>query len=664
MKMSKLRQTLLSLELEEAGIDANEIPSEVEIYADSVKEALALGAQTTMTSISDLEYEIIKKGSPGILGMFRTPYHVMIKKTNQSKENEKWNDIDDIDVSLTTGVKLNDFGEEVEPDVDGRSIVRVYANGIFLKIISPKGNGNPVTLNAVHDTVVRYGIENYDRGAVEKAIKNESAEPVKIGNYSPRQGADSSMTMDILPDEMSATVTFSSPRPGGKHLTVKDIVNALRNANVEYGFQEEAIQDALDNDRYGQPVVAAKGDPPVNGKDGHIDYKVRISKKIEFKEDESGKIDFLAKDLIENVVQGQVLAELAPPEKGKPGRTLFNKILPATDGLPTELRAGKGTILSEDGKQLIAEKNGQVVFIGGRVNVEENFTVGGDVGLDTGNIMFLGSVTVRGSVSDNMEVKAAGNIEVAGTVQKAHLEAEGDVIVRQGIVGRDGAVIESTTGSVFAKFVQNTYVSVEKDVIVAEGILHSKIHAGSKIICNGKRAQIVGGEIMAGEEVRVKQLGAQASTPTIVIVGTNPKILQQITQLENIQKQAKEKLEKIDQNIRTLTVQKTTQGEEFTEAKEAMLNKMISGKEKLNDRLNETESEKKQLQEYLQILAARGKVHVEKTLFPGVKIIINEAEFTVNDEYNNVTLIAENGNIKILPYEDEEGAKKKRGRRR
>jgi len=661
MKISKLKQELLALDIE-SGSNGNEIPSEVEVYADSVKEALLIGSQATMTPISHLDYEILTRGSSGIFGFFRTPYHVIIKKSTLH-DSSKWDDLDDIDVSLDTGVKFNEFGEEVEPDVDGRCFIRIYSTGIFLNIVAPKGRGNPVSANHVYDTLVRSGIQNYDKNAVEKAIRASKPEPVKIGNYVPRPDADSSMTLDISPDEMSASVIISSPRPGGRHLMVKDIINALKKAGVEYGFQEEELQKALDNDRYGEALVAAKGDIPENGKDGYIDYKVRISKKIEFKEDESGKVDFLAKDLIENVVQGQVLAELVAPEKGKQGKTIFNKLIPATNGGPVELKAGKGTIISENGTQLIAEKNGQVVFIGGRVNVEENYVVGGDVGLDTGNIMFLGSVTIRGSVSDNMEVKAAGNIEVAGTVQKAHLEAEGDVIVRQGIVGRDGAVIESTTGSVFAKFVQNTFISVEKDVIVAEGILHSKISAGSKIICNGKRAQIVGGEIMAGEEVRVKQLGAQASTPTLVIVGTNPKILQQITQLDNIQKQAKEKLDKIEQNIRTLTVQKTSQGEEFTESKEAMLNKMISGKEKLNERLAETDSEKKQLQEYLQILAARGKVHVEKTLFPGVKIVINEAEFTVNDEYNHVTLISENGNIKILPYEEEGGVKKRRGRR-
>jgi uncharacterized protein (DUF342 family) len=38
--------------------------------------------------------------------------------------------------------------------------------------------------------------------------------------------------------------------------------------------------------------------------------------------------------------------------------------------------------------------------------------VGGDVSLETGNIVFLGSVIVQGSVLDNFEVKAAGTLRL------------------------------------------------------------------------------------------------------------------------------------------------------------------------------------------------------------------------------------------------------------
>ena len=127
-----------------------------------------------------------------------------------------------------------------------------------------------------------------------------------------------------------------------------------------------------------------------------------------------------------------------------------------------------------------------------------------------------------------MHVKAAGGIEVAGTIQKAYVEAEGDIIVRQGIIGRDEAQVESTAGSVYGKFLQNGVCMAEQDVVMGENIMHSRVYAGGNVVCNGKRAQLVGGEIICGGVVRVKSLGAMAATPTHVMAGVNPRAMQHV----------------------------------------------------------------------------------------------------------------------------------------
>lgn len=661
MALAKLKKQLLAMDFEDDDQASDEVPEELEVLADSLEQALQIGASELQTDISNLDYEILQKGSSGMLGVGRMPYKVLVRKM---AEDSRWADLEDLNVSLNRGGEGEGPAEaEIIQNENGKALVKIYKNGVFLKVIPPVGDGRPVDVETAIDKLHRSGVVHFDRTVVEKAVKEATGELVRVADYSPRPDADSTLTVEISPDEMSAIITISAPRPGGRHLTVDEVIAAMKASGVEYGFDKEAIEKALDGEKYGQPIVAAKGDPAVDGKDAYIDYKVKIDKKVEFKEDESGRIDYLQKDLVENVVQGQVLAELIPAEKGKPGRTVKNRIIPAKDGKPMEMKPGKGTILSQDGRQIIAEKNGQVVFRQGKLMVDEVYTIGGDVGLDTGNIMFLGSVVIRGSVTDNMKVKAAGNIEVGGNVGKAELEAEGDIVIRQGIQGRDGARIETTGGNMTAKFIQNAHVIVEKDLMVSEGIMHSKVEVGGKVILAGKRAQIVGGEVMVGEEVRAKQLGAQASTPTHIIVGTNPKILQQIKQLEKIKSGAEEKLVKIEQNINTLNHQKVTQKENFPPEKEEMLVKMLSAQEKLNQRLKEADNEILQLREYMSMLAQNGKVHVEKTMYPGVTIEINNARFECKDEYTHVTLVEENGNIKILPYEEDKKKKDWRSRR-
>ncbi len=662
MSLQKLKKTLLALDLE-SNVDEDYSSREVEVLADSLQQALEIGAAELGVSLADIDYEIKEKGSSGYFGLGRLPYRVHIKIAENFEQ--KYADIPDLNISLESGEARLSADETQVVSADARVMVRIYRSGVFIKITPQRGTGRPAEVESVIDRLKRAGVLKFDRSVIEKEVKKPTGELVKVAEYIPRPDADSTLAIEISPDEMKAIVTISAPRPGGRHLQLQDVLNALKAAGVVVGYKEDEITRVLEEDRYGSAFIAAEGKPPKNGADAYIDYKVRIEKKVEFKEDEHGRVDFLSRDMVENVVQGQILAELIPAQKGEQGYTIFNRILPAKNGKSIELRPGKGTILSEDGRRLIAERNGQVVFTQGKINVEEVYLVPGDVGLDTGNIMFLGSVTVRGSVTDNMQVKAAGNIEIGGNVQKAQVEAEGNIIVRSGIQGRDGAVIQSTTGSLFAKFVQSARIDVEKDLIVQEGILHSRVNAGGRVICNGKRAQIVGGEIIAGQEVRVKQLGAQASTPTRVVVGINPKILQQIKQLEQIQQEAQEKLEKLEQNIRTLTLQKTSQKEAFPQEKEEMLVRMHGIQDKLKERFQEAENEKQQLQEYMNMLSAKGAVHVEKTLFPGVTIEINGAVFHVKDEYNRVTIIEEKGNIRFVPFQQsEEDARDWRKRRR
>ena len=104
--------------------------------------------------------------------------------------------------------------------------------------------------------------------------------------------------------------------------------------------------------------------------------------------------------------------------------------------MPTPL--GRNVHMAEDGATLIADINGLVTFIGGKINVEEIFTVPGDVDLKTGNVMFLGTVIVQGNVEDGFSVKASGNIEVRGSVGKCEIIAEGDIIIHQGVAGKGG----------------------------------------------------------------------------------------------------------------------------------------------------------------------------------------------------------------------------------
>jgi len=640
--MGSVKDLFLSLEEDESVND-----NAVEVYADSVKQALQLASDDLGVDITMLDYEILEKGVKGFFGFGRQPYRVLIMPVEPAPGHE---DLHELEKKLS-GEHLPEINLENLKHVDSTFTVRVTKSGIWLTVTPLKGNGKKVTLNDINSKLYGMRISNADTSAIEKCLKKASGKPVKIGEWTPNPEYDSTMHVEVAEDEMHAYVHFTPPRFFGRHMEFDEVISALRNAEVVTGVHEEQIREYLDRIDYSHPLAAASGSKARNGKDAYIDYKVRIENEgFSFEEDESGKVDFKNLELLENVVVGQVLAVKVPAEEGIPGRTVTNRILTAKSGKDIRMQYGKGTILSEDGTELTAEINGQVVFKAGKVSVEPVFFVNGDVSLETGNIVFLGSVVIGGSVQDNFVVKAAGNIEVKGTVQKAFLEAEGDIIVRQGIMGREEAKIESTGGSIYAKFIQSSNVIAENSVVVPEGILHSNVDAGERIYSMGRRARIVGGLIRAGDEVNARFLGADVSTKTEIRVGINPKILQQIADLEALRNQIDDELGQIKLNLRTLETQKKS-GHKLTPEKEKMLNDLTNQNNKLSARLEEIKLEHEELLSYVDMLEHKGKVCAEKTIFPGVDIIIKDKRFPVKDPYNSVKFSLEGGEIKISNYE-------------
>lgn len=660
--MDRLKELLLST-------DSDNIPDvkdRVEVVGMSISSCLNRAAEHLNLDLSMLDYEIIERGKRSFMNLNPKPFRLMVSKL---PESARFADLEELSLKMGVGDRLLDesLSEFVRPkDVDGRALVRIYRTGVFLTVFPPKGDGIPERLDHALLHIQHSGVKDFDREKVEQIIKESRGEPVKIAEYVPVPENDSAVKVDLSPDEMKAYVRITPPRPGGRHLEVRDVVSALKSYGVLIGFMEEDIHHALIEDRYMQDILAAKGQPVKHGEDAKINYKVNIRKdKVHFEEDAAGKVDFKKMNLVENVVVGQILAEKIPAQRGIPGRNLFNRIIDARDGKDIELLPGKNTILSEDGMKLIAEINGQVVVSGtGKINVEPIHRVIGDVGPKTGNIMFLGSVVITGSILDNYEVKAAGNVEVIGSVQKARIEAEGDILVKQGILGREEAYLESTGGSLIARFIQSAHVKVAQDVQVQEGILHSTVEAGNSIKCNGRRAQIVGGNIRAKKEVRARIIGSQAYTTTDITVGTDPRILAQHEELMELFNENEDKLKRMEKSKKTLVARKKNDPEAFSEEQEEMLEDTNQSLERLVEKKNELQSELEKVNEFMDQLGSEGKVHAEKEIFPGVNIHIKDATQPISDTYNSVTLTYDTGHVKINKLEKDEEIQGRYGRRR
>ncbi|MBQ9206807.1 MAG: FapA family protein [Treponema sp.] len=617
----------------------------VEVRADTLDEALADAAVQFDTRVANLEYEVVEKGFAGVMGIAKKPW---LLKIYQNPETVK---------KVVVGKNGEVLDTEDEEDVvrivskNGEFFIHHFGNDIVLKVTLPVGEGVPVSVDAVLEELNRPDTKKIDEELVKTLVKNGTDNEYQvIGEYTHEPAADAIFVIDISSDEMQATATINPPSIGGADVTAEQIKMALTKQGVVAGISDEKIQDLVDKPPYNLPAVVAEAVLPIDGRDAYITYNFETDRsKIRAKEAANGQVDFKELNLIQNVVEGQPLAQKMLAEQGKAGKTIYGRYLEAKNGKDVQLPLGKNVRVDTDGRTILADANGQVLLINDKICVEPIMEVDG-VNIKTGNITFLGTVIVKGAVEDGFNVKAAGNIEVSGTVGKCTLESDGDIIVSSGIIGRDEGKIVCG-GSLWAKFIQNTTVQVEENVIVTDSIMNSEVQAQKKIILNGKRAQITGGRLFATECVLAKNIGSEGGgTETLITVGVDPRAKKRLEELLDMQNNNVKILDDLELNITTLENMKKVRKSLPKEKEENLV--------KLNEQKNEIIEENFQYNEEIEKIQGRlrelkniGKVYAAGTVYSGVKITVRDEVDEVKADTKSVTFFYENGFVRRGKYE-------------
>jgi uncharacterized protein (DUF342 family) len=615
----------------------------INVSGESLEDALKQASIELGLPVKKLDFEVLDPGSKGVFGVGKKPTLILAYKSSVGGgiEEESFGDMS--------------FGEGEDQPVDGRFSLR-KDNGILLLRVSPPENGGlRVTEKQVFEAIANRFTEPFDRALVSKIVKKADDEAVVIAEYSHSSLENSLITYEVVDLEMKAYILIRPPGPKGADPDAMAIKEFLKANNIIFGHLDHVIDEISDMPVYNERILVAEGEKPVNGSDGRIVYNFETeTNKIRLKEID-GKVDYKELNKINNVVEGQMLAKIVAPQRGANGHTVTGKALPAKDGKPATLEVGNNVKLSDDGTQAIATANGQVMVIGGKITVEPVYTVNGNVDLKSGNVLFLGSVMIKGNVEDGFAVKAAGNIEIHGSVGKCELDAEGDIIVRQGINGKATGIIRAG-GSIWSKFIENTNVEASGHVVVSDGIINSNVNSDKKIICRGKRASIVGGNLRATEIITAKTLGSIAGMETILEVGNDPKTKAKHEDLLTRKTTAEKSLEEIKLNIITLEKAKKVK-KTLPEDKEKFLATMIRQKKEVEANIEEINDEIKDVESYLSQLKSNGKISASGKVFPGVKVLIKDAPLEVRNDFKAVTFVYENGLVKVTRFTETEDEK-------
>ena len=396
--------------------------------------------------------------------------------------------------------------------------------------------------------------------------------------------------------------------------------------------------------------MVAEGTKAHDGANARVAHNFRLERDEVTLKEKDGRVDFKDISRVENVVAGQLLARKIPAEPGQPG--------PDGHGHGYTGRQGEG-LRAARGKERQAfrrrvDRNRRDKRAGPPAGRQDQR--GADLHhcrgtsiFTPGNILFLGTVIVRGNVEDGFSVKAAGNIEVFGSVGKCLIDAEGDIVVHQGIAAKTEGKIRCGK-SLYSKFIEHAHVDAGEYVVVTDGIVHSHVDANRMILCQGKRAQIVGGHLRASEEINSKILGSVAGTETLLEVGYDPRSKERLVGLEEAKKPVEKMLEEVELNIKTLENLARVQ-KKLPPEKAQYLTEQSEKRSELLRQLEEVTREIGSINAHLASLNTIGKISASERVYPGVKLTIKTATLPVRIEFKSVTFFLQGGDVKVTKYE-------------
>ena len=265
-----------------------------------------------------------------------------------------------------------------------------------------------------------------------------------------------------------------------------------------------------------QNFLLAQGVEPTTGTDGYFELYVDTDlDNYELEEDEHGRVDYKSIQVFTNVVPGQIVGNIIPPEKGLAGKTITGTPIPAPLGSPAPLRAGEGIEFSSDGSEVIANKAGRITFENNLIAITEEFVVGGDVNYKIGHINFNGFVEIKGDVLDDFNIKASKGISVSGTVGACTLDAGGPVSI--GTMAGMGRGLIRCRGDFKARYLNQVTVECWGDIHLENEVRNSILKATGFI--SAPKGLITGGQAIALEGIEAKTFGSRSGVKTYLTSG-------------------------------------------------------------------------------------------------------------------------------------------------
>lgn len=434
----------------------------------------------------------------------------------------------------------------------------------------------------------------------------------------------------ITEDYMEAYMTVEQSETPEEY-TVEYLTEVLHLNAVKIGIIPENLQKIIDDQLYGREVLVAKGAEAQDGKDGYYEYlfDTQLSQKpIEL---EDGTVDYKNIKMIELVEEGQTIAIYHPATAGTNGYNLDAKFRMAKPGKELPALKGTGFERLEDGVTYRAVVGGKITELNNRVNIFKVHELFGDVDITTGNIEFNGDVIIHGNVMEGMSIQATGTVTVDKVVESAYIEGKKGVILRGGVIGKNGSKVRSK-GNITAQFFEYADVKTEGD-IEADSFLDSNVYAGGTVKLIGKKGCVLGGSIHAVRGIVAREIGNMAGVDTEVSVGVHQTVYEQRQEIPQQISDDEKQLQRIEEGLVQFETIMRQKGIAFHNDPRRMA--LVKEKVRL---VAQIAGRREKLDDIQKIIDASNaaSVQVVSNVYPGVSVRVDEQVVHVQEPQKSV----------------------------
>lgn len=516
-------------------------------------------------------------------------------------------------------------------------------DSVTMKYFPPVGKGTQLSIDEVTEFLDKVGIKDYDLPKVNRLISGDTEAEEVIST----QGCfkfDEIIDIKITPDKMYAIAKFYPNSTGGSRMNKEEIMKTIDYHKIIFGVDEKAIDEFIQNPEYCKSIVIAVGQKPVDGHDAKITYNFHTDRRAKPQLNDDGTVDFHHLNNISNVKAGDVLAELIKEDLGTPGTDVYGNIIKPKKVNRLTLKHGNGISLSEDGLRLVSEVDGHAVLEDDKVFVSDNYDVPADVDNSTGDIVYNGSVTVKGNVRTGFSIKADGNVEVFGVVEGARITAGGDIVLHRGIQGMGKSKIEAK-GNIISKFIESADIVVE-GYVETDTILNSNISARGDIYVRGKSASLIGGNVRSATLIEAAVIGSPMGTTTSVEVGVDPAARDTVKKLKEAIDEKTAENEKLQQ---LLTVMRKKKDMGMLEEDKVPMLAQLTKNVILNTA--DIKSATAEMEEAEKLLGENenARIRASKTIHPGTRVTIAGDYILIHKEVIHSEFIRQKGEIRAIP---------------